>query len=103
VAVCASHYTGRTGRSRRGRTYIPGIGSTIVLAGDIVAASSRAALLLSYANLRLALNGYGLAQVVASFHTAGAPRAVGLGTAVSTTVIDQFSDSQRRRLAGRGA
>jgi len=103
VAMCVSHYTGRTGRSRRGRTYIPGLAENEVSVGDILTGSGRAAVLLAYANLRLALNGYGLAQVVASFRSGGAPRVTGLGTAVSTSTVDQFSDSQRRRLAGRGA
>jgi len=103
VALCATHYTGRTGRSRRGRNYIPGIGEGLVSTGDIILASGRNNIVNAYTALRTDLLASGLVQVVASFFTNGAPRVNGQGTAVSTTVVDQYSDSQRRRLAGRGA
>lgn len=103
VAICASHYTGLTGRSRRGRNYIPGIGENDVATGDVILAAARTVIVGAYQALRTDLLAAGFVQVVASFHANGAPRANGQGTAVLTTQIDQYSDSQRRRLAGRGA
>lgn len=103
VALVASHSTGRTGRSRRGRNYIPGAAESTVAVGDVIAAGTRNIITAAYNTLRTALLADGLVQVVASFHANGAPRVTGLGTAVSVTSVDQHSDSQRRRLAGRGA
>lgn len=103
VALCATHRTGYIGRSRRGRTYIPGLDESVVSVGDILGATPRNIVAAAYANLRTNLNTDGLVQVVASFYNDGAPRVSGQGTAVVVTSIDQYSDSQRRRLAGRGA
>jgi len=103
VAICASHYSGLTGRSRRGRNYIGGLGENTVSVGDIITTANATNIMNAYNALRTALLGHGLVQVVASFHTAGAPRVTGQGTAIAFTAIDQYSDSQRRRLAGRGA
>lgn len=103
VAICASHYSGRTGRSRRGRNYIPGIGEGIISVGDVILFTARNNIATAYDALRTNLLAHGLVQVVASFQTNGAPRVNGQGTAIASTVVDQYSDSQRRRLAGRGA
>lgn len=103
VAVVASHRTPKTGRSFRGRNYIPGIGENAISTGDIINATLRNALVTAYASLVTNLNADGLVLVTASFYANGAPRVTGVGTAVNSTVVDQYSDSQRRRLAGRGA
>lgn len=103
VAICASHYSGLTGRSRRGRNYMPGLGEDCVAVGDIIATARATTIMNAYAALRTNLLASNLVQIVASFHANGAPRVTGLGTAVSFTAVDQYSDSQRRRLAGRGA
>lgn len=103
VAICASHRSGFTGRSRRGRNYIPGIGENVVSNGDLIGSTFQNTLATAYAALRTNLLTHGYVQVAASFVTNGAPRANGLGTAIATTIVDQYSDSQRRRLAGRGA
>jgi len=103
VAICASHYSGLSGRSRRGRNYIPAVGENTINVGDIITTLNVTQIINAYQALRTNLLTSGLVQVVASFHTNGAPRVTGLGTAVSFTAVDQYSDSQRRRLAGRGA
>jgi hypothetical protein len=103
VAMCASHYTGFIGRSRRGRSYIPGLGENVVAVGDILGALFRNYAVTAFAALRASSLAASQAQVVASFQHNGAPRVTGLGTVVLTTAVDQYSDSQRRRLAGRGA
>lgn len=103
VAICITHSTGRTGRSRRGRNYIPGIAENVISTGDFIGPTFRSVLSLSYDNLRTELLTAGFVHVVASFFTNGAPRVNGLGTAVLTSIADSYSDSQRRRLFGRGA
>lgn len=103
VAICATQVSGLVGRSRRGRNYIPGIAENIVGLGDVISPISRSTIANAYNTLRTNLLTAGLVQVVASFHANKLPRTVGQGTAVAMTTIDQFSDSQRRRLAGRGA
>jgi len=103
VAICATHYTGRTGRSRRGRTFIGGLAENEVSLGDLVNVTAGNAIVNAYIALRTALLAVNFVHCVASFFTGGAPRAVGLGTAVVTTYVDPYADSQRRRLAGRGA
>jgi len=103
VAVCATHYTGLTGRSRRGRNYIPGLGESVVSVGDIVLAGMRTTIINAYQALTLAAIGVSIPFVVASFRANNLPRITGLGTVILQTAVDQYSDSQRRRLAGRGA
>jgi len=103
VAVVASHYTGFTGRSKHGRNYIPGIGENVVAVGDIVGALFRNYIITAYTGMAISAIAANLAFVVASFNTLGARRVTGIGTLVTQTQVDQYSDSQRRRLAGRGA
>lgn len=103
VAITASHYTGLTGRSRHGRTFIPGVAYNGVLPGDVIVTPVRLNVTNAYIALRASLAPFGLVHTVASFRSNKLPRVHGLGTAISNTQVDQYSDSQRRRLTGRGA
>jgi len=103
VAMCVTHKTAKRGRSFRGRTYIPGLGEDVVAAGDLLATARKTAVQVAYVNFDIALLAAGFTRVVASFHALGLPRMTGVPTPVTVTSIDQYSDSQRRRLAGRGA
>lgn len=103
VAICATQTTGRIGRSRRGRNYIPGIAENVVSTGDIIGTTFRNTIVDAYIALRNDLQADGFVNVVASFIADGVARVTALGTAITNTVVDPYSDSQRRRLAGRGA
>jgi len=103
VAMCVTHKTAKRGRSYRGRTYIPGLAEDVVATGDLLLAAKKTAALVAYSSFDLELLAAGFTRVVASFHTLGAARVIGVGTPVTVSSIDQYSDSQRRRLAGRGA
>jgi len=103
VAIVASHTTGLTGRTRRGRTYIGGLIESDVAVGDVVLGSVRSTIVAAYDQLRVTLLAGGLVQVVASFQKDLAPRVTGQGTAILVSTVDAYSDSQRRRLFGRGS
>lgn len=95
--------TDSRGRSFRGRNYIPGVPDAAV--NDAVQLSSTFVVdaLLSWASLDAALAGSGGTPVVLSKFTAGAPRGHGVATNITAYSMDDLIDSQRRRLAGRGA
>jgi hypothetical protein len=97
VANVFSLRTARTGRSYRGRIYIPGIPENSIqgnhlTAGAVTAMTSAAAGLIT----RFSTGVQTL--VVASYHNQGAPRAVGVATPVTQTIVDARVDTQRRRL-----
>lgn len=104
VTAVATLKTGIAGRSFRGRLYHIGLAEAQVSGQGLVAAS-RAALETEYERLRTVINAVtsGLTTfqlVVASFFTAGAPRASALLTPVNDVVVDAQIDSQTRRLRG---
>jgi len=105
VAACVTFRTAKRGRSYRGRNYIGGLNEGNVLIGDIIGGGEIIAINNAYQDLHAALNTLtpAFTHVVASFHHNGAPRVTGEGNAITSIYIDQYSDSQRRRLAGRGA
>lgn len=102
LALCISFRTGLTGRSARGRNYFPGLTEDQVN-GNAVAAGTVNAVAIAYQQL-LAGGIEGFTWVVVQRWSnkvelaAGVPRPI-----LSVTVVDVNVDSQRRRLAGRGA
>lgn len=98
VTLVASHRTGRTGRSRRGRNYIPGLAQAEVdgndasqgLVTDIASVYTRLATELDLADMDL---------VVYSLVTGGAKRVVPIATLVTSTIVNSGIDTQRRRLS----
>lgn len=109
VSYTISFRTGLTGRSFRGRNYVPGLPVTSV-AGNTIAAGTRTALLAFYDGLRSLGGDNGIAWVVVSRFsgvdpTTGdpIPRTTGVTTVIqSVGTFDVTVDSQRRRLPGRG-
>lgn len=105
AALAVSLRTADAGRSFRGRNYIAGIqGANIV--GDVVSTVVADAIVAAY---NIMLSTYvspsvpGVSWGVVSRYTAGAPRSSGVFTPiVQATLTDYFSDSQRKRLIGRG-
>lgn len=91
VAIALSWRTGLTGRSNRGRTFLPGIGEDKVDGGGIIVASFVTALVSAGEGLLVALGLDDIPLVVAS-------RKNGTGTAVTTCTVDNIVDTQRRRL-----
>jgi hypothetical protein len=102
VAACISFRTVSRGRSFRGRNYVPGIAEASV-SGNTLDATVRAGILAAYNGLAAAVVSDDWEHVVISRFTDGAPRVAGVATPVTSYVFaDNFVDSQRRRLTGRG-
>lgn len=101
TTITASWRTGQAGRSYRGRTYHVGLTEQQVVA-NAVDSGSRTALQSAYAQLIIDANVNDTPLVVASRVSGGVPRVVGVATKVLTVVVDEYIDSQRRRLTGRG-
>lgn len=101
TTITASWRTGLAGRSYRGRTYHVGLTEQQVVANSLDS-GSRTALQGAYAQLIIDANVNQTPLVVASRVAGGAPRPVGVVTDVLTVVVDEYIDSQRRRLTGRG-
>lgn len=92
-----------TGRSRRGRTYTIGMEET-QQNGGVVTDAYRNAWLAAFNGLRAATLTIQWELVIASLVSGGVPRSTALVTPVNACIaVDNFVDSQRRRLRGRGA
>lgn len=103
VTIAVALKSAQRGRSRNGRFFIVGMTGNQLASPNVLNAGTAADIIAAYQAYKTALNGFGLAPVIASFVTGGAPRAVGLGTAVASVgFTDGTLDSQRRRLPGRG-
>ena len=101
VSACVSFRTNGRGRSARGRNYFVGITEGSV-SGNEMSPTFKAALLDAYEALILAPEP-GFDWIVLSRYSGGAPRAEGLvQTVTSVVIVDDYVDSQRRRLTGRG-
>jgi len=101
VALCGTWFTSLAGRSYRGRTYIAGVDETNVTLSRILSgtAAAFATVLVELVNMIGAI-GYDL--VVTSFQTANAPRVSAVSTPIIAAGVNTVTDSQRRRLPGRG-
>jgi len=115
VALAIKFKTGFTGRNRNGRWFVAGLTEATV-AGNTVDSAVRDDLVAAFGFLRDALLGAGYAHVIASFYNGThlvelpdgqivkrpTPRATALLTSVETYIANVDTDSQRRRLNGRG-
>jgi len=101
VAVCMTLFTDLSGRSFRGRSYVGGIAESTIVESSLALATATfyAAMYIDLVDA-LSLAGYEL--VVTSFQTAGAPRVAAVSTPVTAIGCQTITDSQRRRLPGRG-
>lgn len=101
TTVTASWRTGRSGRSFRGRTYHVGLTETQV-DGNALTAPSQSALQQAYTDLIIAANVIDAPLSVCSRVSNGVLRNPAILTPVLSCLVDQYIDSQRRRLTGRG-
>jgi len=102
VSLCASFRTPNRGRSFRGRNYVCGLAETSVT-GNTVGSTIVAGVLGSYQGIPSAIVSSAWDWVVVSRFAGGLPRVAGIATDITSVVIvDDFVDSQRRRLTGRG-
>lgn len=101
VAICVTWLTGLTGRSYRGRTYLGGLPYDDFV-NSIINGTRLASILVDMIHLVDLVNAEGWDLVVNSLQTGGAPRANGLNTPITTAAANNYPDSQRRRLPGRG-
>lgn len=101
VAVVSSNKSVYTGRSRRGRTYWGGF-TEPNMAGSVPVTAVLTGILGFNNDFVTALDGADLVWGVASYVSEGTPRVTALFTPFTAFTVDQVSDSQRRRLPGRG-
>lgn len=104
VALCVSFRTGARGRSFRGRNYVPGVVEANV-SNNVISATWSESVVLAYQQLLIPDEYLPVSQewVVVSRYANNQPRAQGIATPVTQVlVVDNFVDSQRRRLPGRG-
>jgi len=102
VAICVSFRTPNRGRSFRGRNYVAGLAETDVT-GNTLTPLKVAGILGSYQGIPSSIVSSAWDWVVVSRFAGGVPRTTGIATDVTSVVIvDDFVDSQRRRLTGRG-
>lgn len=101
TTVTASWRTGLAGRSFRGRTYHVGLTESQV-ADNALTSTARSDLQQAYTQLIVDANIFGTPLSIASRVSNGVPRPAGILTPVQTCLVDEFIDSQRRRLTGRG-
>lgn len=108
VTYTISFKTGLTGRSFRGRNYVPGLDINAVT-GNQIDATKRTALLDYYTGIRALALESSVTWVVVSRYSGvdgdgkPIPRATGVTTPItSVSTFDNTVDSQRRRLPGRG-
>jgi hypothetical protein len=102
VTVAIKQLTASRGRSFRGRTYFVGLSLNEVVA-SFLAGGVAADLVTAFRALRDFTFGVaGTEWGVLSEITAGAPRANGIITPITDVAVEGTTDSQRRRLPGRG-
>lgn len=101
TTITASWRTGLAGRSFRGRTYHVGLAES-QCTGNSIASGIRTQMLTAYGRLILDTQAGDYPLAVCSRVSNGAPRVSGILTNVSAVIVEEFIDSQRRRLTGRG-
>lgn len=95
VAVVISWRTGRAGRSYRGRTYVGNLSE-----GDVEGDTYTSGLLTKLAELGAEML---VSRLAGRFFPAVGSRKLNLSTIINSFILEPTVDSQRRRLAGRGA
>jgi hypothetical protein len=102
VAFCVSFRTPNRGRSFRGRNYVAGLADSDIT-GNTLHTVRANEILSAYQGIPFSITGSGFEWVVVSRFSGGVERPAGIATAITAVVIvDEFVDSQRRRLTGRG-
>lgn len=96
-ASVVTQRTARTGRSYRGRNYVPGLSFGTVTANELNA-DLITDLGLLYADIRTALALADMTHVVYSLYNQGTQRVTPEATPITGTVVNSRVDTQRRRL-----
>lgn len=99
AALVCSFLTGFSGRSFRGRTYVPALTDAIMLNAQNVTGAYAASINVAFTNLIIALQVATYTLSVLSRVTAGALRVTGLLTEIVGVLTNTKIDSQRRRTA----
>lgn len=102
AACVATLRTDLRGRNYRGRMYFGGIPTGSITDSITLLLAFTTSLITQLGNLKTAIEALGAIWVVVSKFVNKLPRASGLKTPVSAITVDQYIDSQRRRLGGRG-
>ncbi len=102
VACVVSFRTANRGRNYRGRNYIAGIPEGSVT-GNELAGAFITAMDTGYEALLTTALANSADLVVASRYFQNAPRVAGITSVVTSIIVDDRVDSQRRRLQGRGS
>lgn len=101
-ALVASLRTDLRGRNYRGRMYLAGVRETARVDAISITTGEIANLITALAALKTVIDGLGAIWVVVSHYLNKLPRSAGLKTPITAISMDQYIDSQRRRLGGRG-
>lgn len=99
AAFVASLRTGLSGRSNRGRTYVPGISQSVIVDAQHVSTTYATAVNASFVTLISALTLAGYKLCVLSKYLDKVLRAAGLLVEIVQIITDTKIDSQRRRTA----
>jgi len=97
VALVASLGTAKTGRSFRGRSFIPGM-PVVAITDNHVGLVNAAIVTSAFEDLLAALIVEGARLVVASFISGGVQRLIGVATEIISIAVRTRVDTQRRRL-----
>lgn len=97
VALVVTHTTDQTGRSFRGRSYMPGMRAA-VLTSNAWTVGILSEVLSDFLQLNADAAAAGWQHVVASRVSGGVPRASVLATPVTGYRVDSVPDTQRRRV-----
>lgn len=98
TALVVTHNTVYTGRSWRGRSYIPGLDETDCNATDVITGTVTQAWLDTLVEFNSQLTSAGIDHVVYSLYTNGAPRPTPAAKLVTGYAANPALDTQRRRL-----
>lgn len=99
VAFCVKRTSGLTGRSARGRVYLPVPQGFLDVNEDSITTSAAAYALAMLEDIGTYINSAGFIEVLVSRYTSGALRPVAtVLEVVGYEVVNRFLDSQRRRL-----
>jgi len=102
TALVVTARTPKRGRAYRGRTYIVGLSTTLLLNEGQANTTAVTGAVTHFEEFLTPANFHGGIPVVASRQEGGVVRTVGVATAITSYSCDSKLDSQRRRLPGRG-
>lgn len=102
MACCATLRTELRGRNYRGRFYLGGIGGSKLLDQIKFTTTFVSNVITAMTALKTVIDGLGAIWVVVSHYLNKTARANGVKTPITAVSVDQYVDSQRRRLGLRG-